>query len=279
MSILRHDEINFKKINYKKPDKQGMIYYSAMDYDNNPFYLQTPRLRLTNSGVDVIESKNNNLELTPLNNDFSFYDSLLNLDELNVKRTFENNKEWFGKEIPLEVIDNMYKRNNKPVKKDSNPQLGFKIPMIKDRVQCQVYDQKRNTQDLKTIKEGSECVCILHVKGLKFLKQHYYLDLYVSQIKIFLEGDLKYNILDNYSFNDVEEEENELRELERDLMLDEDYLDSLRNKEAEEKQKAEEKLKAEEKQKLLSELEINKQAFDEYGLKIKELENAIQSFN
>ena len=42
---------------------------------------------------------------------------LLNLDELNVKRTFENNKEWFGKEIPLEVIDNMYKRNNKPVKK------------------------------------------------------------------------------------------------------------------------------------------------------------------
>ena len=35
----------------------------------------------------------------------------------------------------------------------------------------------------------------------------------------------------------------------------------------------------EEKQKLLSELEINKQAFDEYGLKIKELENAIQSFN
>ena len=103
MSILRHDEINFKKINYKKPDKQGMIYYSAIDYDNNPFYLQTPRLLLTNSGVDVIESKNNNLELTPLNNDFSFYDSLLNLDELNVKRTFENNKEWFGKEIPLEV--------------------------------------------------------------------------------------------------------------------------------------------------------------------------------
>ena len=107
---------------------------------------------------------------------------------------------------------------------DSKPQFGFKIPMIKDKVQCQVFDQKHNTLDLKTIKANTECVCILHVKGLKFLKQHYYLDLYVSQVKIFLDGDLKYNILDKYSFNDVEEEESELRDLERDLMLDEDYL-------------------------------------------------------
>ena len=265
MSVYRHSDLDLKKINYKKPEKQGLIYYAGIDYKNEPLYLQTPRLLLTKSGLEVIESKNS-LELTPVNNDFSFYDSLLNLDELNVKRTFENNKEWFGKDIPLEVIDNMYKRNNKPVKKDSKPQFGFKIPMIKDKVQCQVFDQKHNTLDLKTIKENTECVCILHVKGLKFLKQHYYLDLYVSQVKIFLDGDLKYNILDKYSFNDVEEEESELRDLERDLMLDEDYLDSLRNKE-------------EEKQKLSIELEKYRNTYSECELKIKELENAIQSFN
>ena len=266
MSVYRHIDLDLKKINYKKPEKQGLIYYAGIDYKNEPLYLQTPRLLLTKSGLEVIESKNNNLEMTPVNNDFSFYDSLLNLDELNVRRTFENNKEWFGKDIPLEVIDNMYKRNNKPVKKDSKPQFGFKIPMIKDKVQCQVFDQKHNTLDLKTIKENTECVCILHVKGLKFLKQHYYLDLYVSQVKIFLDGDLKYNILEDYSFNDVEEEESDLRELERDLMLDEDYLDSLRNKE-------------EEKQKIVNELEKYKNTYSDCELKIKELENAIQSLN
>ena len=68
--------------------------------------------------------------------------------------------------------------------------------MIKDKVQCQIYDQKQNTIDLNTVKEGTECICILHVKGLKFLKQHYYLDIYVSQIKSILEGNLKYNILE-----------------------------------------------------------------------------------
>lgn len=264
MSVYRHTDLDFKKINYKKPAKQGLIYYAGIDYKNEPLYLQTPRLTLTKSGLQTIENKNNNLELEPVNNDFSFYDSLLNLDELNVKRTFENNKEWFGKEIPLEVIDNMYKRNNKPVKKDSKPQFGFKVPFIKDKVQCQIFDQKKNTLDLKTIKEGSECICILHVKGLKFLKQHYYLDIYISQIKIFLEGDTKYNILENYSFNDVEEEERELKDLERDLMLDEDYLNSLRNKE-------------EERKKLLDDLEKYKNIKIDSENKILELEKRIQS--
>lgn len=265
MSILSNSDLDLKKINYKKPEKQGIIYYSGIDYQNSPFYLQTPRMKLTRSGLETFNSKNNNLELEPVNNDFSFYDLLLNIDELNVKRTFENNKDWFGKEIPLEVIDNMYKRNNKPVKKDSKPQFGFKIPMIKERVQCQIYDQKKNTLDLKSIKEGIECVCILHIKGLKFLKQHYYLDLYISQVKVFLEGDIKFNILDSYSFNDCEEEKKELRDLEQDLMLDEDYLNSLRDKEKE-------------KEKLLIELDKYKRGLNEYSLKIKELEIQIQSY-
>ena len=263
MGVYRHTELDLKKINYKKPEKQGLIYYAGIDYKNEPLYLQTPKLILTKSGLQTIESKNNNLELEPVNNDFSFYDTLLNLDELNVKRTFENNKEWFDKDIPLEVIDNMYKRNNKPVKKDSKPQFSFKVPLIKEKVQCQIFDQKRNTLDLKTIKEDTECICILHIKGLKFLKQHYYLDLYISQIKIFLEGDVKYNILENYSFNDIDEENNELKDLEQDLLLDEGYINSLRDKE-------------EERKKLLNELDKFKNIKSETGMKISELEKQIE---
>jgi len=231
MSILRHTELDLKKINFKKPDKQGLIYYSAIDYQNSPFYLQTPKMICKKNGFEISENKNNNLEMEPMNVDFSFYDTFVNLDELNVKKTFENNKDWFGKDIPLEVIDNMYKRSNKPVKKDSKPIFSFKVPISKGNVQCQIYDQKKTCVDLNQIKEGTEVVCILHLKGLKFLKQHYYCDIYISQIKVFLEGDHKYTILDTYSFNDAEEEEMEIKELEKDLMLDNDFLESIQNKE------------------------------------------------
>jgi hypothetical protein len=127
----------------------------------------------------------------------------------------------------------MYKRTNKPVKKDSKPIFLFKVPFVKENIQCQIYDQKQTCVDMKTIKENTECVCILHIKGLKFLKQHYYLDVYISQIKVFLEGDLKYNILDKYSFDDKDEIDNEIKELEKDLMLDEEYINSLKDKENE----------------------------------------------
>jgi len=262
MSILRHTELDLKKINYKKPEKQGLIYYSAIDYQNNPFYLQTPKMICKKNGFEISASKNNNLEMEPLNIDFSFYDTFVNFDELNVRKTFENNTEWFGKEIPLEVIDNMYKRSNKPVKKDSKPIFSFKVPMIKGNVQCQVYDQKQTCVDLNQLKEGTEVVCILHLKGLKFLKQHYYCDIYISQIKVFLEGDHKYTILDSYAFNDTEEEERELKELEKDLMLDSEFLESIQNKE---KERNEIQSELENARKLLSEQENN----------IKTLENKL----
>jgi len=266
MSILRHTELDLKKLNYKKPEKQGLIYYSAIDYNNNPFYLQSPKMICKKNGFEIIESKNNNLDMETMNVDFSFYDAFVNFDELNVKKTFENNTEWFGKDIPLEIIDNMYKRTTKPVKKDSKPVFSFKIPMTKGNVQCQIYDQKKTCVDLNQLKEGTEVVCILHLKGLKFLKQHYYCDIYISQIKVFLGGDRKYTILDSYSFNDAEEEENELKELEKDLMLDNEFLKSIRDKEKERNE-------------IQVELEKSKQMIEEQEINIKSLETKLNQLD
>jgi len=263
MSILRHDELDFKKINYNKPEKQGVIYYSSMNYDNKPFYLQTPKMTCKNGFKDIINSNTSLLETEPVNMDYSFYDSLLSLDEKNVKCTFENNKSWFDKNIPLEIIDNMYKRNNKPVKKNSKPRFSFKVPMIKDKVQCQIYDQKKICVDFEKIQENTEVVLILHVKGLKFLKQHYYCDIYISQIKVFLEGNNKYSILDNYAFNDKEEEESELKSLEKELMLDADFIQCFRK---------------EEKEKISNELRLAKEQFESQQKIIKDLEHRLSNF-
>ena len=237
MSIQKHTELDFKKINYGKPEKQGLIYYSPINYNNEPFYLQTPKMICKTNLKNLIETKNTNLNMETMNMDFSFYDFLANFDEKNIKETFKNNENWFGKNIPLEVIENMYKRSCKPVKKNMKPIFSFKIPMIKDKIQCQMYDQKRTCIDYHKLNEGVELVCILHLKGLKFLKQHYYCDCYISQIKVFLGGENKYSILDSYSFNDKEEEEEELKELDKDLLLDEEFIQNIQNIQKKEEEK------------------------------------------
>ena len=43
MSILKHDELNLNKIQYDSPEKNGVFYYSSISYENEPFYLQTPK--------------------------------------------------------------------------------------------------------------------------------------------------------------------------------------------------------------------------------------------
>ena len=48
------------------------------------------------------------------------------IDDRNIKETFKKNKEWFDKQIPLELIDDMYKRTIKPVKKDCKPSFSFR---------------------------------------------------------------------------------------------------------------------------------------------------------
>ena len=60
-----------------------------------------------------------------------------------IKETFKNNKNWFGKEIPSEQISDMYKRTSIPTKKDNKPKYSFKIPIVKDKIQCQLYDKNK----------------------------------------------------------------------------------------------------------------------------------------
>ena len=269
MSIHKHLEIDSKKINYGKPEKQGLIYYAPINYNNEPFYLQTPKMICKSDGNEIVTKKNTALDLETLNTDYSFYDFLLNFDEKNIKETFKNNQEWFNKDIPLEIIDDMYKRICKPAKKDSKPIFSFKVPVQKEKVQCQIYDQKKTCIEVGKINLGTEIICIIHIKGLKFLKQHYYCDCYISQIKVFLDKVNKFSILDSYAFDDKEEEEAEIADLESDLRLNEEFIQSLQIGEEEKKRKEAEKVK------LQSDLEIEKKKYEEQRELILSIENKL----
>ena len=241
MNIYKHSDIDIKKINYDKPEKNGSFYYSPINYKNEPFHIQSPKMKCSSNILESITNGNNNLDCEPINNDFSFYDFFLNLEDRNIKETFKKNKDWFGKEIPLQLIDDMYKRTTKPVKKDSKPSFSFKIPVIKNKVQCQIYDQKRICLDASKLEKDCEIIFILHIKGLKFLKHHYYCDCYISQIKV-LTNEEKYNIMQEYA---IQEEEIVKEDFD---ILDEEVISEM------EKQKEEEKLKEEQKKNIQQEI-------------------------
>ena len=57
MTLLKYNEIDFKKINYNKPEKQGNYYYSSMNYKNEPLHIQTPKMICKSNGAESLLKK------------------------------------------------------------------------------------------------------------------------------------------------------------------------------------------------------------------------------
>ena len=184
MSLVTHESVDHRYISYAPPEKQGQIYYSAINYKEKPFLLVTPCLVSLEKGIDVVTKSNTTLHLEMKDNEFSFYDCMVRLDDRNIKETCSRSKEWFQKDIPLELIDDMYKRSHKPIQKGMKPRFQCKLPCIKGVPQCKVFDKHKTLLSIESLQEGTEVDLVLHIKGLKFLKQHYYCDFYISQMRI-----------------------------------------------------------------------------------------------
>jgi len=179
--VILHTKFNASNLNYIKPVNQQNIYYSAIDYDGKPCYIQSTKLLVE----DIINENNQRhllLKVDPKG--FEFYDLLVKLDDHNLSKTYQSSTTWFNKELPMDILEGMYRRITKPFKKDQTPLIKLRVPLIKQKVQSKTYDQLNNCIEFEHISKGSTIICILHVRGLKFLKKDYYCDNYISQIKL-----------------------------------------------------------------------------------------------
>ena len=237
--------------NYTKPEKNGQSYFSSISYGDslNPFYIQTPKLISKTNISDMVGKKVPYLDVEVPSGKMNIYDFLLSLDDNNIKTTVKESEDWFGKEIPLQAIDDMYRRTTKPFKKNTAPHIRLRLPLIKNEIKCGVYNQNRIFIGTDEVKEGSEVVLILHIRGLKILKNTYYCDCYITQIKLFQEKESKFNIIKDYSIlDDEDEEEKELGDI-----FSEEIYNSFQEEENNKKLKEKKKADAEKKKLMVEE--------------------------
>ena len=203
MSAYSYKDIISKDLTFTNPERLGNCYICNLYNDDDLVYVQTPILKISN--INLSDDNDENYIEVSCDNKY-FIDFLLEMDENCVQSTFNNSGEWFKKDIPYEAIDNMYKE--RIIESDDNEtifQTKFKLPVVNDKVQCNIYNKDKELIDIKDI-NGKNIIMILHFKGLKILKDNFCLDCYINQIK---EIDTnKYNILNDYAI--IEDEEDEL---------------------------------------------------------------------
>ncbi len=239
-NVLKYNEVCKELIQYDNPEKMGTSYICPIGYDETlkPLYIQTPKLKFK---INYDNPTYIDIEI-PINK-MDFYEFFITMDELNINKTFSNSNEWFNKELPFEAIDDMYKRTIKPIKKDINPNIRIKIPNENGKIQCSLYNQDRiymGLDELRNVKnEDTEIILILHLRGLKIYKTSFIFDVYVSQMKVFLNNQIKYNIISDYSIIDDEGDNNNDIFTEEILSVNEEKMKKENKKKEKEKKEKE----------------------------------------
>tara|TARA_B100000902_G_scaffold396671_1_gene458341 strand:+ start:1006 stop:1758 length:753 start_codon:yes stop_codon:yes gene_type:complete len=193
--VYRYDDINFDKLKFSKPQKQNNYYYSNINYNDVPFFLQTSKLKVKDN-IKNTNMKIPSIEFEISNDNFDMYDLFMKLDDKLVKTTYNNSKDWFNQTIPLENIEDMYKCICKPLKKNKNPILRFKLALENNEILSKIYDQNRQLINITDCQKDHDTILILHIRGIKFMKQQYICDIYINQMKVNIPKKINYLIPD-----------------------------------------------------------------------------------
>jgi hypothetical protein len=259
-NVLNYNNINLDNLNIDNPKKEGKIYYSSINYNNKPLFIQTSTIIINDYKIN---KKTSSINFNIQEDNLDLYDFFIKLDNKLIKETYNNSKNWFNQEIPLEVIDDFYKRLSKPLEKGKTPSIRFKVPMIDNNIVCKIYNQKKEYIKLEDIKDNLNSILILHIKGIKFLKQQYICDCYITQMRVEEKLKIKYNIPEECLIN-VDNTDDNIHSYDSDEeILDQEVIEELNKINMEKKMKKEKLI--EEKNKLLE--------------KIKEIDLQINNIN
>ncbi len=214
--ILDYKQIDPESIVFETPKKvKGGSYMTEIKYRNSdgenvPFIIQTPRL-ISSEGI-VRNDTRAHCELEFDKNHWPFYEFITNIDDHNIVVIEKYSEQWFTNKFPIDVVEEFYKTPVKLGRGKNPPKLKVKIPINRGELTCNIFDNVKNPINYTEVKKNNKVVCVLHLQGLRFLKQQVICEWIPLQIKVCKESvnqkmDYMINdtLLSDYEDNDMDQ--------------------------------------------------------------------------
>jgi hypothetical protein len=152
------ENFDFESFRFSKPKKykNGEVMLCKIKNKNKePVIVQFPKQLI----VSEIESKIIELEFTSKSGySKKIQNYLTKLDTFLIETIAKKSEEWFGKNIPVESIKNMYK---------STPENTVKFVLDK----CKLVDKTETEIEVSELVKGNVLECISHLKYIVFTKE------------------------------------------------------------------------------------------------------------
>ena len=191
MSLQVFNKFVYSSCSFTNPNKEENTYHSTMLHNGAPVFIQLPKLKTIN-GIHWHDNRCYlDLELTKPVLDF-----FLDFEKNNIQTTFEKSAKWFGKEMPLDIIESNYLS---VVRLDSKRSyVRFSIPVINGE-QCgvNVYNQFKEKVHPEDIIPGTDVWVILRCKGLVVGKRNLCFEWQVEQVKFHTKQGNPYMFIDD----------------------------------------------------------------------------------
>jgi len=238
VEILDYKGISLKNIVYEDPKKmKGGSFISEMKYltesgEKKPIIIQTPRL-LSCQGISKMETRCN-IELDFDKDHWPFYEFITDLDDHNIVIVEKYSDTWFKQKFPMDVVEEFYRSPVKLGRGKNPPKLKLRIPMTDGLLGCDIFDSNKQKIDYTTIDNDSKIISVLHLIGLRFLKQQVICEWVPLQLKIYNEHSKNREyLIDDTLLSDNEDSEqalhstiDELNFINTDLELKSDIVNT-----------------------------------------------------
>jgi len=179
ISIIDYKDIDINQIELSHPEKIKGSYYSFATYKGEDIYIKTPTLTNLSNIVKLDTRCYMELDIDTSDKETSeFYEFFSNFDDNNILKIHKESNNWFNKEFPLDIVEDFY---TTPLKHKNSPKLKLKIPLIKNKIDCLIYD--KNNTIITNFNEKNKVICLLKFCGLKFLSQQVISEWIPIQIK------------------------------------------------------------------------------------------------
>jgi hypothetical protein len=188
IDILDYKTLTLNNIVYEDPKKiKGGSYISEMKYvtelgEKKPIIIQTPRL-ISMQGISKMDTRCH-IELDFDKDHWPFYEFITDLDDHNIVIVEKYSDTWFKQKFPMDVVEEFYKSPVKLGRGKNPPKLKLRIPITQGELGCEIYDSNKHPIDYTTIGEESKIISVLHLIGLRFLKQQVICEWVPLQLKV-----------------------------------------------------------------------------------------------
>jgi hypothetical protein len=179
-----NDSFDFTKLSLGHPSTiQGGAYFTSIEYNNIPLYIQTTK-SLSKQGI-VRTGKKLYIDLMFDKTSEPIVNWFENLEETCKKLIYAKKEEWFQNSLEECDIDNAFNSIIRIYKSG-------KFYLVRSNIKCnqasepavKLYNENEVTMTCQDIIDDTELISILEIKGIKFTTRNFQIDIEVKQIMI-----------------------------------------------------------------------------------------------